>query len=170
MMDEAARQAGNRADRLIRTDQGVYLRAGMAIDADGSPRARRIDPHGSVNTSLRYSDRRTSVNAEEVPYIVLPMGKYQQHGIRLGDMAIVRNKENGRTAVAVFADVGPAHKAGEGSMRLASELGINPNPRNGGTQRKNIEYLVIPGSGSVPRNQQELHARLRAYGARVGLA
>ncbi|MCC7531803.1 MAG: glycoside hydrolase family 75 protein [Candidatus Melainabacteria bacterium] len=121
----------------------VYFKAGMTIDADGSPRARQIDPTGQTQTSLRYPDGR-SVNAETVPYFVLPGGKYKHLGISLGDIAAVRY--NGKVAFAVFADVGPRHKLGEGSIALAQELGIPASPRTGGV-RSGVEYLVFPGSG-----------------------
>ena len=116
----------------------------MAIDADGSPRARQIDPTGQTQTSLRYPDGR-SVNAETVPYFVLPGGQYKHLGIKLGDIAAVRY--NGKVAFAVFADVGPRHKLGEGSIALAQELGIPASPRTGGV-RSGVEYLVFPGSGN----------------------
>jgi hypothetical protein len=139
-------QKANRARRLTQIDDGtVYFRAGMAIDADGSPRARQIDPYGQTETSLRYKNG-ASVNAEKVNYFVLPLGQYQQFGVRKGDIAAVRYGDEVR--FAVFADAGPSHKLGEGSMALAASLGINPNPRNGGTHRPEVEYIVFPGSGN----------------------
>jgi hypothetical protein len=139
-------QKANRARRLTQIDDGtVYFRAGMAIDADGSPRARQIDPYGQTETSLRYKNG-ASVNAEKVNYFVLPLGQYQQFGVRKGDIAAVRYGDEVR--FAVFADAGPSHKLGEGSMALAASLGINPNPRSGGTHRPEVEYIVFPGSGN----------------------
>lgn len=129
---------------LVNGRRPVYFRAGMTIDADGSPRARQIDPTGQTQTSLRYPDGR-SVNAETVPYFVLPGGQYKHLGIKLGDIAAVRY--NGKVAFAVFADVGPRHKLGEGSIALAQELGIPASPRTGGV-RGGVEYMVFPGSGN----------------------
>ncbi len=129
---------------MVNGRRPVYFKAGMTIDADGSPRARQIDPTGQTQTSLRYPDGR-SVNAETVPYFVLPGGKYKDLGIKLGDIAAVRY--NGKVAFAVFADVGPRHKLGEGSIALAQELGIPASPRTGGV-RGGVEYLVFPGSGN----------------------
>lgn len=129
---------------LVNGRRPVYFRAGMTIDADGSPRARQIDPTGQTQTSLRHPDGR-SVNAETVPYFVLPGGQYKHLGIKLGDIAAVRY--NGKVAFAVFADVGPRHKLGEGSIALAQELGIPASPRTGGV-RGGVEYMVFPGSGN----------------------
>jgi hypothetical protein len=143
--DQAAlNQAFDQAKNgMVNGRRPVYFKAGMTIDADGSPRARQIDPTGQTQTSLRYPDGR-SVNAETVPYFVLPGGKYKHLGINLGDIAAVRY--NGKVAFAVFADVGPRHKLGEGSIALAQELGIPASPRTGGV-RGGVEYLVFPGSG-----------------------
>lgn len=151
LFDGVAKSAGY-ARRLTRVDGGsVYFRAGMAIDADGSPRARQIDPDGQSNTSLRHKGG-APVNAETTKYFVLPLEKYQQYGVRLGDIAAVRYGDSVR--FAVFADVGPHQKLGEGSMALAASLGINSNPRRGGTQRPEVEYIVFPGSG----NGRPLHS------------
>jgi hypothetical protein len=151
LFDGVAKSAGY-ARRMTRVDGGsVYFRAGMAIDADGSPRARQIDPDGQSNTSLRHKGG-APVNAETTKYFVLPLEKYQQYGVRLGDIAAVRYDDQVR--FAVFADVGPHQKLGEGSMALAASLGINSNPRRGGTQRPEVEYIVFPGSG----NGRPLHS------------
>ena len=124
--------------------QAIHFRAGMAIDADGSPRARQIDPCGQYQTSLRNPDG-TYVNAERIPYIVLPGGQYKHLGVRIGDVAAVRY--NGRVEFAVFADVGPSHKIGEGSMALAAALDINNSPTRGGLQSAAVDYIIFPGSG-----------------------
>lgn len=169
-MDRASQDARNQTRQLVQTTAGVYLRSGMAVDADGSPRARQIDPDGQVNTSMRYADNR-SVNAEVVPYMVLPGGAYQRFGVKLGDMALVRNTANGKMAVAVFADVGPRNKTGEGSMELARELGLNPSPTRGGTSNPSIEYLVLPNThGNKPRNEQELLARIVEQRRKFGIS
>lgn len=169
-LDRAALDARNQTRQLVQTTAGIYLRSGMTVDADGSPRARQIDPTGQVNTSMRYADNK-SVNAEVVPYMVLPGGAYQKYGVKLGDMALVRNTDNGRMAVAVFADVGPRNKTGEGSMQLAREMGLNPSPTKGGTSKPSIEYLVLPNThGTKPRNEQELMARIAEQRRKYGIS
>ena len=122
----------------------VYLKGGMAIDADGSPRATAIDPHGQLQTSLTYPDGRY-VNSETVNYIALPDGLYTRYGIAPGDFAVV--KYGNRYAYAIFADVAPAHVRGEGSMALAAALGINNSPTVGGVAQ-GVEYLIFAGSGT----------------------
>ena len=146
LFDQAIKGASGKTSSMQKLGYGsVYFLAKMDIDADGSPRAKEIDPKdGSVNTSLRFPDG-SSVNAETMPYIVLPGGKYQGFHIALGDLAAIRYK--GKVAFAVFADVGPPKKIGEGSMELASELDIPNSPTHGGVQTPDIQYIVFPGSG-----------------------
>ncbi|MBI5172885.1 MAG: glycoside hydrolase family 75 protein [Candidatus Melainabacteria bacterium] len=122
----------------------VYLKGGMAIDADGSPRATAIDPYGQLETSLTYPDGKF-VNSEVVNYIALPMGIYSRYGISPGDFAVV--KYGNRYAYAIFADVAPPQVRGEGSMALAAALGINNSPTGGGVSQ-GVEYLIFAGSGT----------------------
>ena len=171
IMDTAAQRAGNPVGKLVKTEDGLYMKGKFAVDADGHPNVKKLDPkHGSLHTTLRYADGDGSVNAGAVPYVVLPKGQFKEHGVKVGDLALVRNTENGALTVAVFGDVGPKHKRGEGSMALARELGLNDNPRYGGTQNKNIEYLAIPNSGGEKaRNQQELLEKINSAKQRLGL-
>lgn len=155
---EGVAQRAGYSRRLTQLDNGaVYFRSGMAVDADGSPRARQIDPYGQTRTSLRHEGG-ASVNAEATNYFVLPYGKYKQFGVKLGDIAAVRYGDQVR--FAVFADVGPGHKLGEGSMALARSLGMSSSPISGGTQRAEVEYLVFPRSGNGTPLHNDAHEDL----------
>lgn len=142
---------------LLLPDGQLYFRAGMEIDADGSPRAKLLDPlYGQSRTSLQYSgltgqDR--FLDAEKIPYIVLPGGFAEQFGIEVGDLAAVFFHHT--LVFAVYADVGPAGKLGEGSIRLAELCGHQPWKNwsgdesfstHGGIPAGDVEYLVFPGS------------------------
>ena len=61
----------------------------------------------------------TYVDARKIPYIVLPPEFMKQFGVALGDLAMVTNLKNGKTSFAIFADIGPRGKIGEGSVALA---------------------------------------------------
>jgi hypothetical protein len=171
-------------DRLAVT----CFQAGMAIDADGSPRAYHPDntglddlKHGGypgnwwgvatsnelsggeplvqkisdpapgyyvsttslIDARYAYQNPLRYVNAEEIPYFVLP--DHFSPAIRLGDIAWIYNTHNGLNSFAVFADVGP--DVGEGSMCLAKKLGIGNDPRYGGINA-GILYFIFDGSGS----------------------
>ncbi|MEG4023821.1 glycoside hydrolase family 75 protein [Microcoleus sp. S13C4] len=147
----------------------LYIDGDMDIDADGSPRARELDPCcGQTETSLRYSDRQ-SVNAENIPYFVLPGGFFQSRGIRLGDIAAVIYKS--RIEYAVLADIGPTNKIGEGSITLSRSLGNEPLV-NGIVQSgidEDVIYIIFPGSGDgTPQTVDLIRAKGQALFAALG--
>jgi hypothetical protein len=124
---------------------------------------RRVPGYYVSGTSLedhtkdKYDPARY-VNAEVVPYIVLPVKLQTKANIKLGDFAAVINKKNGKLAYAIFADIGPAGKLGEGSIALANNLGIYSSPKDGGAD-EDIIYLVFPGSGNGQhRDLEEIHS------------
>lgn len=190
-------------------DGSLWFVAGMAIDADGSPRAYHpedrgldylanagkpgnwwalvLDSQGEPivqgpddpapgyyvsTTSLidsRYSvtDPRRYVDAETVPFVVLPP-RLRKAGAKLGDLALVIDLDSGARSFAIFADVGPRTGLGEGSIALASALGLPANPRRGGKGGR-VAYLVWPKSGdgkpiAVSEIDKRGAARLERWG------
>lgn len=175
----------------------ITFRAGLTVDADGSPRAYGpnntgldltadagrpgrwwgiltengqpsgnpfIQPPGSVCPGMylsttsyqreRYlpSDARRYVNAEEVAYVVLPQPlRDLVADVVLGCRAVVRRYVEGVSLdiEAVVADFGPSTHLGEGSMALATLLGCNADPRDGGTDEAIYDYLIYPGVPAV---------------------
>lgn len=130
-------------------DGQIYIDADMDIDADGSPNATTIDPCcGQLETSLRYPTAgKESVDSEKIPYFVLPGGWFSSKDIKLGDIAAIIYR--GKVEYAIFADVGPVDKIGEGSISLARSLGHEPI--SGGIVKSGIDqdviYIIFPGSG-----------------------
>ena len=120
----------------------------LQLDTDGWPGgANQGDSSWQADTSLRYGDG-TYVNANAVPYFVLPGAWYSQYGIKVGDLAAIVYK--GKLAFAVFADVGPKGKLGEASLQLFRQLGeerLRPNGRiiNSG-MGGGVTTIVFPGS------------------------
>ena len=118
------------------------------------------DPEQPRTSPLRY------VDADEIPFIVLPGGHFAEWGIKLGDLAWVQKLDGGvpvAACAAIFADAGPRDKLGEGSPALARALGINPDPKRGGTSSKRIQFYVFAGSGTGrPMSGEEIDARVRA--------
>ena len=82
------------------------------------------------------------MNAEAINLIVLP------GGLNLGDFAVVIHPGTQSVSYAVYADVGPAHKIGEGFIDLANKLGLPSSPKTGGVGH-GIVYIVFPGSGQT---------------------
>jgi hypothetical protein len=164
---------------LLRLKGGaLYIEADMDIDADGSPRARTIDPgNGQLQTSLNFpheSGQRQFVDAEKVPYFVLPGNRDRskrlaaQMGIGLGDVAAVVFRD--KVEYAVFADTGPAAKIGEGSIKLAQSLGHDPFIVRHGKRvvgrsiPRDVIYIVFPGSRDPNRSPDTIVERTREKG------
>jgi len=149
ILDQAASMA---PDKLTMLPNGmVYLRSKLDVDADGGANWRQ-DPVGQATTSLRNSDG-SSLDALHANYFVLPMtDDYKKLGIKLGDLAWVRNSHTGKMVAAIFGDQGPRNKIGEGSQALCRALGLSANPNSGGTAEKEIEFLIMPGSGNGKGN------------------
>lgn len=152
------------SDRLIKLDNGmVYLRSKLAVDADGGSDWRN-DRYGQATTSLTNADG-SALDANKVNYFVLPItDEYKQMGIKLGDLAWVRNARTGKMVAAIFGDHGPKRKIGEGSQALCRALGLSGDPNHGGTDKKEIEFLIQPnsgnGKGDIAKNQGMMVARL----------
>lgn len=193
----------------------IAFKGGMAVDADGSPRAYHpedigIDAleHAGGNdgyaegllyqngelviqghddpypgyyvsvTSLEDKSKKVTdpdryVNPETIPYVVLPPSLVGSTGINLGDIAFVMNEKNDWYTFAIFGDKGPEGLLGEGSIELARRLGINADPRTGGTPG-DVVYVFFPGSGNHgPLSIGEIERRgkkaLRKFGGKEKL-
>lgn len=96
--------------------------------------------------SFDRKDPRRYVNAEAINYIVLPSGL--NLNANLGDYAVVLRPETGAVGYAVYADVGPTSKIGEGSVALANALGIPSNAKTGGVSN-GIVYIIFRGSAKT---------------------
>jgi len=139
---------------------------GLAKNAEGEPFIQGPDDPfpGYYVSETALADRSKSVNdparyvdASKIPFVVLPGGLARQLGARVGDFAIVFNERNGKSSYAIYGDVGPYDRIGEGSVALAENLGIRSDARNGGTWR-GVLYLVFPGSGEGrPRTIEEIN-------------
>jgi hypothetical protein len=95
------------------------------------------------NKKCDRRDPRRYVNSESINFVVLP-GRLGL-GTKLGDLTVAIRPANGATAFAIYGDVGPARKIGEGSIALANALKVPSNPKNGGVGH-GVVYIVFPGS------------------------
>ncbi len=90
------------------------------------------------------NDPSAYVDAETIPYIVVPPLIIQRtKGIVRGCKAKVSYK--GKSIDCVVADKGPANKIGELSIAAARAIGLPSSPRNGGTEKPEVEYEIWPG-------------------------
>lgn len=138
---------------------------GIVTDNKGEPVVQdSTDPFPGFyisTTSLfdgtkKETDPARYVNSDSILYVVIPNNTTLLAFAKKGDFAYVENLRNGKTSYAIFADVGPKDKIGEGSMKLAENLGIDPSPRSGG-QADSVLYTVFCGSGNgKPRTVVEI--------------
>lgn len=146
---------------LLKLNSGaIFYDAKMGLDADGSPYSKKTPGQTDQPvTSLRYPlPGKPSINADRVPFIVIPQGGFDQAlGVKVGDVAAV--VRGGTRAFAVVADQGPMCKIGEGSIQLHESLGHAVcqqrdaggdciKLRNAGID-KDVLYFLFPGTNQV---------------------
>jgi len=164
--------------------RGAHGWVALVTNEKGHPLLQKGGPYRGYyisTTSLQQanvSDLRNPkkyIDATKIPYIALPSDFAKRFDISLGDLAVVVNRANGRSAYAIFADVGPRGRIGEGSIALARALGIPANPRHDSAE-DGITYLVFPSSSLAGENRITAHtvkssaARLyRRWGGRQRL-
>lgn len=100
------------------------------------------DPQKTIHDPARY------VDSEKVNYISVASDLMKLYGIKMGDLAAVYYRHTNTICSAVCADVGPRNKYGEGSIALASQLGINSNARHGGVG-DNVVTIIFANSHSA---------------------
>ncbi|WP_162641789.1 CBM35 domain-containing protein [Streptosporangium sp. 'caverna'] len=129
----------------------VFWKADMDIDCDGVRTTQCNEdtdccflPETACETSGG-----AALNAAQLPYVVVPSSSgiwnYTTKGIGCG--TVVAMIYNGQIEYAVVGDTGPSEIIGEASYRAAADLGINPDPSNGGIDT-GVTYIVFTGSGT----------------------
>lgn len=136
---------------------------GIVTDASGNPIIQNasnpypgmyVSTTSLVNSAYGTNNPLRYTNSETVPYFAIPTFIKNQGGIRIGDVAYVYNTVTGQGCFAIYADTGPSGALGEGSMYLATQLGLNNSPKTGGTSSGIIDYVIFPysgfGQGKIP--------------------
>lgn len=126
----------------------------VIIGEDGQPKEF---PGGVIASMTWWRDRsvpasepQSYVDSETVPYIVVPSLIIQGvKGVVRGCKGRITNTLNGKGVDCVTADKGPRTKIGELSIAACREIGIDPNPRSGGTERAILDYELWPGEPAV---------------------
>jgi hypothetical protein len=131
----------------------VHWTADMDIDCDGIRTTQcneNTDCCFQPDTAFHTSTGRP-LNAAQLPYVVVPSPSstwdYRQFGIKGG--GIVAVIFNNQVEYAVVGDTGPTDIIGEASYRTAADLGINPDPSNGGTDGP-VTYILFKNSQASP--------------------
>ncbi|SDW99673.1 Beta-glucanase, GH16 family [Amycolatopsis xylanica] len=138
---------------VCKTGSAVHFTGDLDIDCDGV-RTTQCNENTDCcfyNDTAFHTSTDQPLNAAQLPYVVLPQPSgtwdYRSQGIDGGDVVAVIY--NNKVEYAVVGDTGPAGIAGEASYATAVDLGINPDPKNGGTAGP-VTYIVFPGSRVNP--------------------
>ena len=138
---------------ICASGNAYYWTSGMAIDCDGQTTTqcnKNTDCCYQPDTSFHQSDGKP-LSAAVLPYVVIPLpGKiwsYKKAGLKGGDVVVVIYK--GQVEYAVFGDEGPNTSIGEASYATAKALGIDDNPKTGGTAGP-VTYIVFKNSVVSP--------------------
>lgn len=151
-------QAGTQVP-ICGANGAFFWTSGMNVDCDGQRTDKcneNTDCCFQADTSFHQTDG-APLDAAALPYVVIPQSNdtwdYAANGIQGGDVVAVIH--GGNVEYAVFGDTGPADIIGEASYATADRLGINPDPKNGGTADP-VTYIVFPGSapGTIESHDQ----------------
>ncbi|MET8830919.1 glycoside hydrolase family 75 protein [Streptomyces sp. NPDC004610] len=135
------------------TGDAVFWKADMDIDCDGRAGRHcnsRTDPYFSPQTAYPGSDG-SALDSETLPHIVVPVPSgiwdHGDHGVKGGTIAAVVYRD--RVQYAVVGDRGPRDLIGEASYATAEALGIDPDPRHGGTA-SGVTYILFKDTVATP--------------------
>ncbi|WP_020662877.1 glycoside hydrolase family 75 protein [Amycolatopsis benzoatilytica] len=150
--------------------KAVFWKADMDIDCDGQRSAQcneKTDCCYQDNTAFPQSDGK-ALDAAKLPYIVVPSASgiwnYEKSGLKGGGSCAVIY--NGKVEYTVIGDTGPNKIIGEASYATAKDLGINPDPKNGGVE-SGVTYVCFKNSTVSPI---ENHANATSTGEKLAAA
>jgi hypothetical protein len=131
--------------------------AGVILGHDGKPYIQDSGPFQGYclsSTALfdpHYpeTDYRRFVDATRIAYISIPPA-IRNLGVRLGDGALVADRETAQSIQCIVADIGPRKRLGEVSVLAAQGMGFaDSSPRTGGAG-KGIIVRIFLNSAATP--------------------
>ncbi|MFE9857372.1 glycoside hydrolase family 75 protein [Streptomyces sp. NPDC005780] len=149
----------------------VFWKADLDIDCDGEVTKAcnaDTDPSFQGDTAFHTSGDRP-LDAAELPYVVVPsrssLWDFSSAGIKGGSVAAIIHA--GKVEYTVVGDTGPAGIIGEASYAAAEALGIDPDPKSGGTG-SDVTYILFKDSAVAPIESHSAavtagEARARAF-------
>jgi hypothetical protein len=137
----------------------VFWKADMDIDCDGirtSQCNENTDCCFLPDTAFHTSTDQP-LNAAQLPYVVVPSpsNTWDYRNFQIDGGGVVAVIYNNQVTYAVVGDTGPTDIIGEASYAAANQLGINPDPTNGGTD-SGVTYLVFKNSTINPIENHNL--------------
>jgi len=145
----------------------TFWTADMDIDCDG-----RETPFCNKQTDPDFQNQLScdaDIAADQTPYFVIPTGSpanSRKRGIEIGQVAAIIYSN--QVVYAVFLDeCGIRTLIGEASCATARLLGINPDPKNGGTDGP-VTYIVFSGPTGRVTDKKDYadHAKAVEIGVR----
>lgn len=129
----------------------VFWTADLDVDCDGKVSTKcnlMTDPWFMGQTAGTDSSG-DPLDAAALPYVVIPGRStrfdYRATGLAMGSVVAVVHGD--AVVYGVLGDVGPTAYIGEASYRMAELLGIDPDPRVGGTADE-VSYIAFTGDGA----------------------
>ncbi|WP_112245108.1 glycoside hydrolase family 75 protein [Kribbella monticola] len=137
----------------------VFWKADMDIDCDGirtSQCNENTDCCFLPDTAFHTSSDQP-LNAAQLPYVVVPSpsSTWDYRNFQIDGGGVVAVIYNNQVTYAVVGDTGPEDIIGEASYAAANQLGINPEPSNGGTD-SGVTYIVFKNSTINPIEDHNL--------------
>lgn len=133
----------------------------VAIDNDGDPSSKGIDPDYNDTTSYRtgLSGQAKFLDGTKVAYIALKVSYFRDNGmaVHIGDVVALTNSSTGKTIFAVVGDGGNSQEFGEMSYKAAHDL--FPDATKSGLSSSDLVNITIfndssPLKGNI--NQQDI--------------
>ncbi len=128
--------------------RAVFWTADLDVDCDGkvSPQCNLMTDPWFMSQTAATDSNGDPLDAATLPFVVVPGRStkfdYRAAGLAMGSVvAVVHGDE---LVYGVLGDVGPTSYIGEASYRMAELLGIDPDPRVGGTEEP-VSYIAFTG-------------------------
>ncbi len=131
----------------------VFWKGDMDIDCDGQRTTQcneNTDCCFQPDTAFHQSNGQPLI-ASSLPYVVVPSpsSTWDYRSFQIAGGGVVAVIYNNQVEYAVVGDTGPTDIIGEASYATARDLGINPDPSNGGTD-SGVTYIVFKNSKVNP--------------------
>jgi hypothetical protein len=131
----------------------VFWKGDMDIDCDGQRTTQcneNTDCCFQPDTAFHQSNGQPLI-ASSLPYVVVPSpsSTWDYRKFQIAGGGVVAVIFNNQVEYAVVGDTGPTDIIGEASYATARDLGINPDPSNGGTD-SGVTYIVFKNSKVTP--------------------
>jgi hypothetical protein len=134
---------------------------GITTDKSGNPYIQQpyhrgpgyyVSSTALENPAFPSSNPDRFLDSSQIPFFVLPSDFHSGMPSplippKLGDLGFAYNTKTQDNNAMIYGDIGPKGQIGEASIGLAKTLGVNSDPKKGGTENKIICYWFIPGSG-----------------------